>query len=107
VRGLAGPVTSARLRLYVSDASLDGGELFAAPNDWTEKKITWRNAPLLGAAIGPLGPVSKGTWVEIDLGGAVTGDGTSSFALTSSSADGAAYDSSEGKHRPQLVITTG
>jgi hypothetical protein len=44
--------------------------------------------------------------IELDLGGAITGDGTYSFALRSGSTDAAIFSSKEGSSPPQLVVTT-
>jgi PKD repeat protein len=109
VSGLAGPVTSAKLRLYVTDASRDSGTVLPSPDTWSESTLTWNNAPALGttpiATLGPTPPVDA--WDEIDLGSAVTGDGTYSLGLASSGTDSAIWSSREGAHPPELVITTG
>ncbi len=114
VSGLPGAVSAAKLRLYVTDASNDGGTAFLAGNDfstggpWTESGLTWNNAP--GATSGALasaGPVSSGAWVEFPVTPAISGDRTYTFLLTTASSDSAIYSSKEGGNAPQLVITTG
>ena len=62
-----------------------------------------------GVTLGSLGSVSRNTWYEINVSAYVTtGNGTFSIGVTSSSSDGADYDSREtGATAPQLVITTG
>ena len=53
VTGLTGPVSSAKLRLFVTDGSADGGSLFDVASNWTEGAINWGNAPQpSGAALG-------------------------------------------------------
>jgi hypothetical protein len=54
-----------------------------------------------------LGAVKRNTWYEIDLSSLVTGDGTYSLRITTTSGDGATYVSKEGAagSRPQLVVT--
>ena len=102
---MTGVVTSARLRLLVTDASSDGGSVFAVGNGWTEGGINWNNAPAIGA--GPLdsgGAASAGTWEEYDVTSAIGGNGSYSFALTSSSTDSAAFFAREGGNPPQLVL---
>ena len=109
VENLDGAVRSARLRLYVSGATTDGPVIYPSSTTWSERGITWSNRPArTGAALDDAGRLSSGTWVELDVGAVVVGDGTYSFALTPESADGADFNSSEhSKNRPQLVVETG
>ncbi|QEC49121.1 DNRLRE domain-containing protein [Baekduia soli] len=108
VSGLGGTPTDAKLRLFVTDASPDGGRVFSVANTWAESTITWASAPAIGAtSIGSAGTTTAGAWVEIDLGTAVTGNGTYSFALTNTSSNSAYYSSREGTNAPQLVVTAG
>ena len=108
VSGITGPIRAAKLRLYVKDASADGGSLYAAPTGWAESTITWNNAPAItGSPLGRIGAANLGSWVVIDLGAAIAGDGTYSFALASSSADSVYYSSREGGTPPQLTLDVG
>ncbi|WP_262286727.1 hypothetical protein [Micromonospora sp. MA102] len=60
------------------------------------------------ATLGSIGAVGSDGWYEVDVTSRVTGNGTYSFGATSTSSDGAYYDSREsGADAPQLVITTG
>lgn len=112
VGGLSGFVQRARLRLYVTDASPDGGSLFAVSNtyfgsssQWTQSGLNWSNAPPInGTALGSAGAVSVGQWVEFDVTSAIAGDGAYSFALKNNSSDAAYYSAKEGSNKPQLVI---
>jgi|GEM_PF-2114998 len=108
VSGLNGKqVSSAKLRLYNVDAASKGGD-FSAVNDnsWQEETLTWNNAPAaLTSLLGSLGTVSANNWYEIDLTSLISGDGTYSLRVTSTSSDGADYSSKEGANPPQLVIT--
>jgi trimeric autotransporter adhesin len=107
VTGVTGSITSAALRLHVAQASPDGGVLYpVADTSWSESSLTWATRPPLGStAIGAAGAVSTGTWIEIDLGSTITGDGTYSFALAGRTTPAAWYDSSEAaSNRPQLVL---
>ena len=93
----AGQVVSAKLRLYSIDGSRAGGEFGAATDsNWTESTVTWNNAPPAGAPFASLGRVAVGTWYEVDVTPLITGDGTFSLRVASSSSDGADYASSEG-----------
>ena len=109
VSGVGGPVTAAKLRLTVTDASAEGGTVRSvADTAWTEKGITYKNAPAVSATgLSSVGPVAKGATVELDLASAVAGNGTYSFAVTSTNADVVSYSSREGATPPQLVVTTG
>ena len=44
-------------------------------------------------------------WVDVDLTGAVTGNGTYSFVATSSSTNTAVFSSREGSSPPQVIVT--
>jgi PKD repeat protein len=100
-------VASAKLRLYASDGSNDGGELLAADAGWSEAEISWNGAPPTHAPLGSLGAVASGSWLEHDVTSVVGGDGAYAFLLRSSSTDSAFYSSREGTHPPELVITAG
>ncbi|HVK24223.1 MAG TPA: DNRLRE domain-containing protein [Actinokineospora sp.] len=112
VTGLAGSVTSAKLRLHVGTTtnaeSVAGGTISRVSNtSWSETALTWSNQPVVdGAALGALGAVQRGAWYDVDVSAAVAGNGTVSFALTSTNGDGVDYDSRESAAPPQLVITT-
>jgi hypothetical protein len=114
VGGLTGSVTGATLRLHVDDvwgaASNTGGALMTMSDTiWSETAVTWNDQPAIdGAVVGSLPRVTRDTWYEIDVTTAIPGDGTFSFAMTSSSGNGADYDSREsGTTSPQLIVTTG
>jgi PKD repeat protein len=110
VTGITGPVSNVKLRLYVTDASTDGGAVYSVSTIWTETGLTYNNAPVIsGSSLGSTGTTVLGTYVEINLGaGAITGNGIYSFALKSASINNAAYNSREaGTNPPQLVVTFG
>jgi hypothetical protein len=77
-------------------------------NAWTEKKITSATAPALGLAVATATPKSSETQVSFDLGAEVTGPGTYSFAVRSSSATAVTrFRSAEATSgRPELTVTT-
>jgi len=107
VTGVTGTVTSAKLRLYVVNASPNGGTLYPVQDTtWTEGTLDWPHRPAFGpTAIGPAGPAPLNTWIEINLGSTIAGNGTYSLALIGASPDPAWFSSSEGANRPQLVLT--
>jgi hypothetical protein len=104
-----GPITSAKLRLKVTEGSTSGGTVsVVADSAWDERSVTFRNAPLVGGpAAPPIGAVKTGDLVEVDVSGLVTGAGTSSFAIVSDGRDAARYSSRETTSAPQLVLTSG
>jgi PKD repeat protein len=109
VTGLTGWVSSARLRLYVTDPSPDGGTVRSVSSAWTETGIggiTWLTAPpILSPPLWDNRAQTVGQWLEFDVGPGVTGNGTFSFALTSGKSDSVYYSSREGANPPQLVVT--
>jgi hypothetical protein len=101
-------VTSANLRLTCIDASPRGGDIsLAASTPWDEKTVTWNTAPAGGTTISSLGAVAAGTTYRFDVASAINGDGTYTFRVTTTNADGADYTSRDGVigSRPQLVLT--
>jgi fibronectin type 3 domain-containing protein len=102
-------VSSATLRLYNVDSSSAGGVFYRVPDtSWGETSVTWNTAPAVtGSPLASLGTVSPNIWYEVDLTSLVTGDGTYSIRVTSTSTNGADYTSREGTatSRPQLVVT--
>jgi acid phosphatase type 7 len=110
VSGVLGrTVTSAKLRLYCTNASGIGGDLRrVADTTWGEQTVTWANAPAADPTpFGLLGSVVVGSWVEVSIP-FVTGDGTYSIHIKTTSADGSFYSSKEGTagFAPQLVVNT-
>jgi hypothetical protein len=107
VSGLAPTVGSARLRLFVTDPSTDGGSAYRTTGAWTETGLTWTNQPTLGGpALSTAGRTTAGSWVELDVTSAVTGNGTVELGVTTTSTDSAIYSSREGANPPQLVVTS-
>jgi PKD repeat protein len=107
VASLAGPVLSARLRLFVTDGSDVGGIVSPTASSWSETGITWSNQPgPSGPQVASAGTVATGVWLEIDVTSAVTGPGVVSFVLTSTSSNSCLYSSREGANPPELVVTT-
>jgi PKD repeat protein len=109
VTGLGAQVSAATLRLWVSDSGDDGGAVYLVDNGWTERGLTWSNAPAVtGTALAALGPVTAGTPVEYALPKSVfaAGNGTYSFAIKSSNsfAGAAWYSSREGVTAAQLLL---
>jgi hypothetical protein len=108
--GLTGAkVRNAKLRLYVTDdGSTQGGAVTkTSPADWTEDAITWATRPaIVSPTLASLAAVEPGRWYQLDVTGAVSGDGGLGLRVRSNSPDEAHYASrEEGAHAPQLVVT--
>ena len=107
ITGLSGTVTSAKLRLWITDAGTDRGSTYSASNSWTESAITWGTAPPLGILYSSGGSAPLGTWVEIFLPTSIfaAGNGDYAFAIAGNNTNTVAYSSRQGSAPPQLVLT--
>jgi hypothetical protein len=113
VSGLTRPVQSAKLRLYVTNASDQGGAIYSVANTylgtatpWTETGLNWGNAPAIGGpALSSIAAAAVNTWVEFDVTAALAGNGTYSFGLHTLSTNDVRYSSKEAaNNQPQLAI---
>ncbi len=112
VSGVSGAVTRATLRLFAYDGSPDGGRVYAVSSEyltggaWNELGITWNNAPALGnSPLASVGAVGDNVWVELDVTAAISGDGTYSFGMDTTSTNSVFYYSKEASaNPPELVI---
>jgi hypothetical protein len=109
VSGVSGKtVVSAVLRLYAVDPSDAGGRLHrVSSTSWSESNIRWSSQPVYNSAvIDSIGTVAVNAWHQVDVKSQITGDGTISFALESSSSNGADYRAREAgaQWAPRLVI---
>jgi parallel beta-helix repeat protein len=99
---------SATLELYAEGSHSSGFTVYSvADTTWGESTITAANAPPVGAALDSSGPVSAGTWVSLDVAAAVTGNGSVSFAVATTSSTSLKLTSDEGSsgHRPRLLVS--
>ncbi|HLF41335.1 MAG TPA: phytase [Acidimicrobiia bacterium] len=99
-------VTRARLRLFVTDATKNGPEVYRSDPDWSEATITWNNRPTrIPDVVADIGSARKARYVEWDVSSAVTGPGFHSFELVADSSDALGVNASEASaNRPQLVV---
>jgi hypothetical protein len=104
----SGTIQSVTLRLFSLDSSDKGGDFYWVPdNSWQEKIVDWNTEPAADPTLrASLGAVSVNTWYEVDLSSLVTGDGTYSIRIASTSSNGADYSTKEGAAglAPQLVV---
>lgn len=100
-----GPVSSAVLRVYAQSTNNTGFEVRTVVNTgWDESTLTYNNAPEWGQVIATSGPVAAGTFADVDVSSAVSGDGLVTLALTSVSSTSTSYSSREGSNPPTLFI---
>jgi hypothetical protein len=108
VTGVTGPVTNATLRVYAISGSRDGPDVSTSDTGWSELEITWRNRPeRTSGTLADTGPVTTNSWIDLDVTGAVTGDGLVSFVLHTDNSDGVNMSSREGANSPVLILTLG
>jgi hypothetical protein len=106
VAGLAGPVTRAKLRLYVANGTSNGPAVYRT-EEWPRNPLTWARRP--AAISGPRddkGRLVTDTWAQWDVTPWVTRNGTFRFALKGGSGDPARLMSRETMLQPQLVVAT-
>jgi PKD repeat protein len=107
VAGLVGTVTSAKLRLWCTDASPNGGTVYPTNGNWSEATTNWSNAPAAtGGAAGTALNVVAGAWAEFDVTSVVSGNGQVDLLVSDGNTNSAFYSSREGPNTPQLVVTT-
>jgi hypothetical protein len=101
-----GPVSKATLRLFVTDKSSNGPEVYLSDPAWSEDSVTWNSRPArAGPQLDDVGSAPSKKWVEYDVSAAVTGDGLWGFELAGDSSDGIDFSSTEASsNRPQLVL---
>jgi glucose/arabinose dehydrogenase len=108
VANLPGTVRSAKLHLYSYNGTGDGPAVYTTINDWIESGaggITWSNRPApTSGVIADSGSIADNTWVVYDVKPVVTGNGTYSFVLIGTSADGADFWSRTGTLEPRLIL---
>jgi hypothetical protein len=106
VAGYPAGLTSATLRLYVTDGTDNGPALHAADGAWTESGITWADRPARGALVSNAGSLTTGTYVDYDVQAHVRGNGTYNFALVGETSNSVSFASREAtaSRRPQLLL---
>ncbi len=92
------------LRLYATSSHSVGVAVHALASSAWNESTTYSTAPALGGELAHSGPLASGTWVTVDLGGLVTGDGTYEVALVGLTTTAASLGSSESNMAPELVV---
>jgi hypothetical protein len=109
VQGINDRVISyVKLRLYVSNKSVFGGNFYACKTDWHEDVVTWDSAPSIISQkpLAIVQAVLEEEWIEVDVTGIVSKDGPVALRITSDSSDNVIYSSKENpnKNIPQLLV---
>jgi hypothetical protein len=108
VSGVVGSVQSATLRVYSTSSTVDGPAVYTTADNWTETGITWNIRPARTSdGMDDKGAIATGVWVEYNVTPLITGDGTYSFVLVTTSIDSISFSSHEGSQPPQLVLNIG
>lgn len=108
VSGLTAPPAGVQLRLYSFAQSATGVQVFTAASDWTETGLTWNTAPAPGATmVANMSGLVIGGYATADVSSVVTGNGTYTFAISTTSTLGKQLASREvAADPPQLMINT-
>jgi hypothetical protein len=106
VQGVEGTVTRATLRIYTNNNSSIGFQVSrVSDNTWGETTTTYSNAPAVGSLLGSSGATTANTWKTVDVTPYITGNGTFSVALSTTSTTGMAFASREsGANAPKLIV---
>ena len=112
VTGITSTILSAKIQLFSTESSNQGGSMFSVSNNllgtgtpWTEAVINYNNAPAIsGSPLSSAGQVNLNQTVEFNVTAAIVGNGIYSFGFNSTSNDAAVYGSSESANSPKLVI---
>ncbi len=99
-------VTRATLRLYSYATSATGLAVYrVADNSWTETGITDATAPTFGSLVANSGALTVNSWAAIDVSSYVTGPGTYSIGLSTTSTTAKQVAAREtAASPPQLVL---
>jgi parallel beta-helix repeat protein len=98
-----GAGTTAVLRFFAETGNSIGVNVHTVSNHtWGETSTTFTNAPAVGPVIASTGPITAGTWQQVNVSSAVS-NGLVSFALTSTSNTATRFTSREGANKPQLI----
>jgi chitodextrinase len=97
--------SSAVFKVYANQNSSQGFTLYSTDNNWSPKNVTYTNQPALGAKIGTSGPITKDSWVSVNVSSAVKTAGTYSFVMVANDNTAVTYNSvNASTNRPQLDV---
>jgi chitodextrinase len=110
VQGTMGvPITRATLKIYTNTTSSLGVQALGVSNTtWGETTTNYNNAPALGSVLTTSGAVTANTWVSLNITPYITGDGTYSLGVQTTSTSAMSFPSKEAAtNKPQLILEFG
>lgn len=97
-----------KLRLYVMNQSMFGGNFYKCKHTWHEDVVNWDLAPSVMSRkpLATVNAVLVDEWIEVDVTGLVTEDGPVSLRIISDSSDNVMYSSKENANgnSPELIV---
>jgi hypothetical protein len=107
VSGLSGAPLKAVLRLWAETTGVTTYKVYqVTDSSWTETGLTFATKPAFGGLLGTSGATTAGTWMDLEVTGAVNGNGLVTLGFTSGSTAGKNFGSHEDAgHAPQLLLT--
>lgn len=108
VNGLTATPGSVQLQVYSYATSATGLQVWSAANTWSETAISYNTAPPLSQTmVGAIPTISTNAWATLDVSNVVTGNGTYTFAITTTSTANKQLASRESSaSSPALIIQT-
>lgn len=100
-------VSSATLQLFQLEDSDMGGSVSFVEGPWDEAETTWLTAPPVGEVIAPLPVDADDGFIDIDVTGAVTGNGTFDFYVTTPFDDSFEFAAKESGRGSSLIVVWG
>jgi chitodextrinase len=110
VQGTMGvPITRATLKIYSNTTSSIGVQALGVSNTtWGETTTNFNNAPALGSVLASSGAMTANTWVSLNITPYITGDGTYSLGVQTTSSSAMSFQSKEATtNKPQLLLEFG
>jgi hypothetical protein len=104
--GISG-ITSMTLRVRANSNHSLGYDVKVADPGWTERGVTYADAPAPGASVGSSGPAVAGAYDDVDISSAPIAGGTLSLALTPTNSTALSLAARESATPPELVVERG
>jgi poly(beta-D-mannuronate) C5 epimerase len=104
--GATRAVTGAQLTLTATDPGAAGAKVYQAQHTNFDQTVTWNSAPwVLSPELATLPAIVAGSAYSVDVGAAVTADGTYAFRVLQPSVEGIRFSATEGAAPPRLTLT--
>jgi hypothetical protein len=108
VTGLTRPPSGVSLQLYSYAQTASGVQVYTSGSDWTESGVTWNTAPARGTTlVANMQNLVTNQYAAADVSSVVTGNGTYTFAITTTSTLSKQFASREvAASPPRMLIST-